>query len=179
MKTMRSMPTAATVLALVLIASACGGGADEPAPEGQAGTSVEGAADRDVWFSLDEEAGTVTDAEGTFPIAVRGTLTVDGQEYHFAGNRCPVPESGAVEDIEFFHAYGFAPDGRPFNFNGAGRHAFNITYDEDWRSTNTTFDEFSPEWTISGSEMRIEALEVRDTEAGESLPASVVVTCTS
>lgn len=172
MMTTRSISTLAPWLVLVLLASACNGGADGPIP----GALVD---EDGVWFNLDEEAGTVTDEQGTFPIAVRGTLTVDGQEYPFAGNRCPVPESGVVEDIELFHAYGFAPDGRPFNFNGAGEHAFNITYDEDWRSTNTTFDEFGPDWTISGNEMRIEELEVRDTEAGESLPASIVVTCVS
>lgn len=173
----RSTRIAAAVLLLDLALVACGG-ADEGATAARSGSGDQVANETTTWFSIDEEAGTITTTEGyTYPIEVRGTLTVDGEDYEFVAIGCPIPESGAVEDLPNWVGYGYAPDGRPYHVNAAGTLAFNITYDADWRSTDTEFDEFSPDWMIAGEEMRIEEFDVEDPETGGDVSASIVVRC--
>lgn len=175
----RSTPLGIAVVALALALVACGG-ADEPVPADQADTEIQGDAETATWFSIDEEAETITTNEGyTYPIGARGSLTVDGEEFDFVAISCPIPESGAVEDLPNWVGYGYAPDGRPYHVNAAGALAFNITYDPDWRSMDTEFDEIRPDWTIAGDEIRIEEFDVKDPETGENVPASIVVECLS
>jgi len=52
-----------------------------------------------------------------------------------------------------------------------------VTVTANAAGETTTFDAFNPDWSVSGNEMRVESLEVEDTAAGESLPASIVITC--
>lgn len=177
MKPIRSIFAGLAVSALALALGACGG-ANEPAPAGQADTENQADTETATWFSIDEEAGTITTTEGhTYPIGVRGTLTVGGEEFDFVAISCPIPESGAVDDLPNWVGYGYAPDGRPYHVNAAGALAFNITYDPDWRSTDTEFDEIRPDWTIAGDEIRIEEFDVKDPDTGENVPASIVVEC--
>lgn len=187
-------------LSLVLTLASCGGGDDDTGADDAGGggeqatdnggedmtndgeTSDDGGdqdnADGGAWFTLDEQAGMVNMDGYDRPIAARGIFTVDGAEYEFVTITCPVPESGNAEDITGFHGVGYDPDGVPFNFNaGAPDLAFNTTYDEDWRSTNTAHDVFSPDWTVSGSEMRSEGFRVTIVETGEKVDGSIVVTC--
>lgn len=176
-----SIRLVAGAVAMTGALAACGGSGDHPAPAPEAdsapaSTVAETKATAE-WFTIDEEAGTVTNEDGTYPIGVRGTLSVDGVDYDFVSITCPIRQSEEGYHTANFVGYGFAPDGRPFYFNGAGDLAFNITYDPDWRSTNTVFDEFNPDWSISDSEMRIDEFEVKEPDTGERVPASIVVTC--
>lgn len=176
MKPICAIPLGTWVITLALAVVGCGG-ANEPGPAARADADDE-AASETTWFSIDEQAGTITTTEGyTYPIGVRGTLTVDGEDFEFVAINCPIPESGAVEDLPNWVGYGYAPDGRPYHVNAAGALAFNITYDPDWRSMATEFDEIRPDWTIAGDEIRIEEFDVKDPETGEDVPASIVVRC--
>lgn len=156
------------------------------------GTDGDDSGDEGSWFSIDESVGTVTIAahgdpargeEVTAPIVADGTWTIDGDDFEFVVfnvgvNECPVPASGASEDIRGFRGVGHSPDGRPFNVNaGAPDLAISTTWDADWRSTNTAHDDFGPDWTIGADELRIDDSQVKDVEAGERVPSSLLITC--